>query len=451
MKTILIKQGAVIISENNQLQAITADVLVRNDKIVKIAKEIHHPSANMEIDAKGMIVMPGFVDTHRHLWETAFKGVAGNWTLMEYLNGMLGGIAPLFEPEDVYIGNLLGALEAINSGITTVFDWSHIMNTTEHTKAAIRALKDSGIRAKFGYGTPGTSVWEWFYESSLKHPLEAKTIREKYLPSDNELVTMALAIRGPEYSTMEVTEHDILLGRELDLLISMHIGGGTFGPKYNGVQKLLEANLLGPDLNFAHANTISENDFKRLAENQCTISVCPEVELQMGLGLPATGKAAENKMVCGLGVDVVTATSGNMFDQMKIALQAERAIQNEKLYRQGEMPKKLTITDGDIFKMATIGGAKTIGLSHKTGSIEVGKQADIILIDTRNISLSPSANPISTVVLYAKEDHVNTVMVAGKILKRNGKLLNTGLPELLKEARKSASKILTEMANPVLK
>jgi len=121
MKTILIKRGTVIISENNQLQAITADVLVKNDKIVKIAEEIHHPSANMEIDAKGMIVMPGFVDTHRHLWETAFKGVAGNWTLMEYLNGMLGGIAPLFEPEDVYIGNLLGALEAINSGITTDF------------------------------------------------------------------------------------------------------------------------------------------------------------------------------------------------------------------------------------------------------------------------------------------------------------------------------------------
>jgi cytosine/adenosine deaminase-related metal-dependent hydrolase len=313
-----------------------------------------------------------------------------------------------------------------------------------HTEAAIQALRDSGIRAIFGYGTPGTLVWEWFYESKLKHPLEAKTIRKTLLPSDDELVTMALAIRGPEYSTMEVTKHDIRLGRELGLQISMHIGGGTFGPRYNGVQKLYEAGLLEPDLNFAHANTISENDFRLLADHNCTISVTPEVELQMGLGLPVTGKAIQNGIKCGLGVDVVTATSGNMFDQMKVALQTERAIQNKILYQKGEMPEKLTITDSDILKMATSGGAETLGLSHKTGTLEVGKQADIILIDTHNISLSPSLNPVSSVVLYAKENHVDTVMVAGKILKRHGKLVYPDLQELLEKAKKSASRILNK-------
>jgi cytosine/adenosine deaminase-related metal-dependent hydrolase len=444
MKTILIKQGTVLTSVSGVLTSKIADVLVKNDKIVKIENDIQHPVADKIIDAAGMIVMPGFVDTHRHLWETAFKGIAGNWTLMEYLNGVLGGIAPHFEPEDVYTGNLLGALEAINSGITTIFDWSHIMNSMEHAEAAIQALRDSEIRAKFGYGTPGTSVWEWFYESKLKHPLEAKTIRKKILHSDNDLVTMALAIRGPEYSTMEVTEHDILLGRKLGLQISMHIGGGTFGPKYNGVQKLFEAGLLKPDLNFAHANTISENDFKLLADNNCTVSITPEVELQMGLGLPVTGKAIQNQIICGLGIDVVTATSGNIFDQMKVALQAERAIQNEIHYQKGEMPEKLTITDSDILKMATSGGAETLGLSDRTGSLEVGKQADIILIDTRNISLFPSANPISSVVLYAKENHVNTVMVAGKILKRHGKLVYPHLQDLLEKARESASRILNK-------
>lgn len=444
MKTILIQQGTLLTFENGTVQPVSADLLIRNDKITQIGNKIQPPEAAEIIDATGMIVIPGFVDTHRHLWETAFKGVAGNQTLMEYLNVVLGGIAPHFEPDDVYTGNLLGALEAINSGITTVFDWSHIMNSMEHAEAAIQALRDSGIRAKFGYGTPGTSVWEWFYESQLKHPVEAKTIRYRLLPSDNELVTMALAIRGPEYSTMEVTRHDILLGRKLDLQISMHIGGGTFGPRYNGVQKLYEANLLGADLNFAHANTLTENDFNLLARHNCTVSVTPEVELQMGLGLPVTGKAIRNGITCGLGVDVVTATSGNMFDQMKTALQAERAIQNEILYQKGEMPEKLTITDSDILKMATSGGAETLGLSHKTGSLEVGKQADIVLIDTRNISLSPSANPVSSVVLYAKENNVDSVLIAGKIMKRHGKLAFPGVQQLLEKARVSASRILNK-------
>jgi cytosine/adenosine deaminase-related metal-dependent hydrolase len=202
--------------------------------------------------------------------------------------------------------------------------------------------------------------------------------------------------------------------------------------------------LLGADLNFAHANTLTENDFNLLARHNCTVSVTPEVELQMGLGLPVTGKAIRNGITCGLGVDVVTATSGNMFDQMKTALQAERAIQNEILYQKGEMPEKLTITDSDILKMATSGGAETLGLSHKTGSLEVGKQADIVLIDTRNISLSPSANPVSSVVLYAKENNVDTVLIAGKIMKRHGKLAFPGVQQLLEKARVSASRILNK-------
>nr|MBD3622602.1 amidohydrolase family protein [Sunxiuqinia sp.] len=444
MKTILIKNGKVLRLNDQEVTFQEADVLVKNDKIVQIGKHLAPLVVDLEIDASGMLAMPGLVDTHRHLWETALKGVASNWTLMQYLNGVLGGIAPDYQPEDVYTGNLLGALEAINAGITTIFDWSHIMNSNAHAKAAIDALKESGIRARFGYGTPGTSVWEWFYESRLKHPLDAKTVRKNYLSSDDGLVTMALAIRGPEYSINEVTDHDIRLGRELNIPISMHIGGGTFGPKYHGVRLLAEKGLLGPDLNFAHANTISEDEFELLAAHQCSISVAPEVELQMGLGLPVTGKALKYGIACGLGVDVVSATSGSLFDQMKVALQAERAIQNERLYQSGSMPEKLTIHDSDILKVATIGGAKTLGLDRTTGSLEVGKQADLILIDIKNISLSPSINPVSSVVLYANENHVDTVMIAGKILKRQGKLLDANLESLIERAHRSIERILKE-------
>lgn len=434
-KYTLIKGGTIVTFNNDQLINEEFDILIEDDKILEIQKSIMPSALFTIVDAKGMIVLPGFVDTHRHLWESPFKGMAANWTLMEYLNNMLGIIAPKLSAEDVYTANLLGAVEAINSGITTIFDWSHIMNTPQHTEAAIKGLKDSFIRAKFGYGTPGTSVWEWFYESKLKHPLEAREVKKKYFNSDDDLITMALAIRGPEYSTLEVAKHDILLGRELDLQISMHIGGGLFGPKYNGIQKLQEEKLLGSDLNFAHANTISKNDFELLAENGCSISVTPEVELQMGLGIPVTGTALKLGIPTGLGIDVVSSTGGGMFDQMKVALQTERAVQNENSYRNLQMLDKLTISDRDILKMATIGGAKVLGLDQKIGSLEVGKQADIIIVNPETVSLSPTVDIISTLVLFAKDQDVDTVIIAGKMLKRNGKLLGIDVAHLLAKAK----------------
>ncbi|MER3374870.1 MAG: amidohydrolase family protein [Allomuricauda sp.] len=440
----LIKGGTVLTFQKGSLVCDALDVLVEDDKISNIAKNISIPDVE-EISADGMIVSPGLIDTHRHLWESAFKGAASNWTLMEYLNGMLGDIAPKMGPLDVYLGNLLGALEAVNSGITTVFDWSHIMNSDEHAEAAIKGLFDSGIRAKFGYGTPGTSVWEWFYESKKPHPINAYDIKKKYFSSENELVTMALAIRGPEYSELEIAKQDILMGRDLDLQISMHIGGGVFGPKYMGVQKLDQLGLLGPDLNFAHGNTLSDADFCLLADYGCTLSITPEMELQMGLGLPVTGKALKHNLTCGLGVDVVTGTSGNLFDQMKTTLQAERAIQNERCYQNGEMLQQLTIQDRDIFKMATIGGAKTLGLEDKIGSLEVGKQADIIMIDVQKLGVAPSHNPVSTMVLYAKEHDVDTVMIAGNILKRGGKMVYQTTDELILECQMNANEIMKQI------
>lgn len=441
----MIKGGTILTFQNDRLVCDELDILVENDKIANIAKNLETSSDVEEISAKGMIVCPGLIDTHRHLWESAFKGTASNWTLMEYLNGMLGGIAPKMGPPDVYLGNLLGALEAMNSGITTIFDWSHIMNSDEHAEAAIKGLRDAGIRAKFGYGTPGTSVWEWFYESKKPHPTNAYDIKKKYFNSEDELVTMALAIRGPEYSALEVAKQDILMGRDMKLQISMHIGGGTFGPKYRGVEKLDQLNLLGPDLNFAHGNTLSDKDFQLLADHGCSLSITPEMELQMGLGLPATGKALKHNISCSLGADMVSGTSGNLFDQMKTALQTERAIQNEKCYLNGEMPQQLSIQDRDIFNMATMGGAKTLGLEDKIGSLEVGKQADIIMIDIQRLGMAPYHNPVSTMVLYAGEHDVDTVIIAGNIMKRNGKMIYQKTGELILECQVNANEIMKQI------
>lgn len=444
MGKILIKQGTLIPMDYKSKSVIQADILIEDTKIVAIDKEIQASNAKV-IDASDMIVIPGFIDTHRHMWQTQIRGIGADWTLGEYLQKMLGVYAPMYRPQDVYIGNLLGALDAVNSGITTVFDWSHIMNTPDHTDEAIRGLWESGIRAVFAHGNPGTNVMEWFYESKLSHPEDVRRVRNTHFQSDDQRVSMAMAIRGPEYSSLEVTEKDLTLARELGLRASMHVGGGTFGPHYQAIKKLKDANLLGPDLNFAHCCTLSDEDFSYIAESGGSVSITPEVEMQMGLGLPATGKALRNGIDPGLGIDVVAGSGGDMFSQMKIALQTERALLNQQLHDKNEMPSVLPLTVYDALKMGTIFGAKTLGLEDKIGSLTPGKQADIVLIKGIETSIMPINNAIGQIVLNSGVQHVDTVLVAGKVLKEKGMLVGFNLDKIKEMAFQSRDSLFNRV------
>ncbi len=418
-----------------------ADVLIEGAKIAAIETTLTAGDCQV-VDAAGMLVLPGFVDTHRHLWETSLRGIAGDWSLLGYFQRILGALAPVMRPEDVYTSTLLGALEALNAGVTTLFDWSHISNTPEHADAAIAALLQSGIRAVYGHGAPGTDVGQWFMESRLTHPLDAKRIRAQYFSASSQLVTMALAIRGPEYSTAEVSLHDIALGRELGIPVSMHAGGGTYGSRYQPVRQLKEAGLLGPDLNFAHGNAFTDEELGWLADYGCSVSVTPEVEMQMGIGWPVTGRALRNGVCTSLGIDVVTSMSGDMFSQMRMALQAQRALENQAYLDRGEMAEGVTLTCFDVLSLATFEGARALGLQHKTGSLAVGKQADILLLDARGIDMAPVTDPSAAVVLHAHPGTVDSVFVAGKAVKQGGKLLYTGLADLQQQAGLSRDYLL---------
>jgi 5-methylthioadenosine/S-adenosylhomocysteine deaminase len=444
-KTIL-KNGCVLTLDRSLGNFKRADVLIEGTKIAAIGPNLEAGDAKV-VDASDMIVMPGFVDTHRHVWESLVRNVGGDWSLEKYLTSIyFGNIGSHLRPQDGYIGNLLGALEALDAGVTTLLDWSMI-NTPEHADELIRGMQDSGTRGVFAYGISGEGDY-WNRESKLKHDEDSRRIKKRYFSSSDQLLTMGLAIRGPEFSHWEAAEHDIKLARELDAICTMHLGFGTWGSVDRSIEKLHKAGLLGPDLNFAHANTLSYGEYKLIADSGASVSVTPEVEKMMGHGYPATGLLLENGGRPALGVDVVTSTGGDMFSQMKFALQAERSRVNGVTLASGNMPDKLHISALDVLEFATINGARALGLEHKIGTLTPGKEADIIMIRTTDLNMFPVNDPVTAVTLCANTSNVDSVFVAGKAVKRGGTMLNIDLNRIRKAAIESRDYIFSQYGVP---
>ncbi|EOO26999.1 hypothetical protein IIU_05960, partial [Bacillus cereus VD133] len=405
------------------------DILIEGQKIKKIKESIPSQEADSIIDASNMIVMPGLIDTHRHNWESIVRNIGADWTLNNYMQHIyFGNIGSRLRPKDAYIANYFGALEALNAGVTTMLDWSMIQSP-EHTDALIKGLQDSGIRAVFAYGLPGTEDY-CNPASELTHPKDSYRVKKEYFHSNDQLLTMGLAIRGPETSSWNATVQDINMAKDLDVLCSMHLGVGVSGIESKSISKLYEHNLLSPSINIVHANGNSVEDFKMLKEFGASISVLPEVEMMMGHGYPITGKVLSAGYKPSIGVDVVTSVSGDLFSQMRFMLQAERARRNQEILDLGESVDNLSLKAKDIFEFATKVGAKDLMLDKKIGSIEEGKEADIILIDTVDFNMMPIIDSVGSVIQFANPSNVDTVIVSGKIVKRNKKLIDVDILKL---------------------
>jgi cytosine/adenosine deaminase-related metal-dependent hydrolase len=409
-------KGATIVSMDPAVGIIdSGDLLLDNGKIIAVGRNVGS-WAVIEIDGRGMIVMPGFVNGHIHLWQTALRGIAADWTVDEYFGALIGKLVGLYTPQDVYIGNLVGALDQINSGVTTLFDWCHIVNTPAHADAAVDALKEARIRAVFAYGTPMT-----LFGTKEPHPVDVKRMRRERLASSDALVTMALAIRGTDFAP-GTAEADISLARELGLMASFHVACLKHGPRPQSLESLAQQNLLGEDINLVHANFLTDQEFRVIAKNGASVSITPEVEMQMGLGLPPTGAALAAGVHLNIGTDVVTGVSTDMFTQMRFLMQTQRALTNDGFHKREMMPDKLAIKARDVLELATIKAARCFGLDGKIGSLTPGKEADVVLLRRDDINMWAAPDPVAAIVLHAGVANVDTVIVGGNIVKQNGKL-----------------------------
>ena len=434
---LLIRNGFVVSMDPEVGDVAYGDVLVEDGKIAEVGRRLEADAE--QVDATGMIVMPGFVDTHRHTWQTPVRGVLPSCTLDHYFAVMLGQVGGFYRPEDVHIGDYAGSLEALNAGVTTLLDWSHISNTPDHSDAAIQGLKDAGIRAVYAHGVP--TGGEWWSFSELNHPEDIRRIRETYFSSDDGLITLAMAARQPGNSNFEVAKHDWELARELGIQISVHVGMRLHNLHYQPVKDMHDLGLMGPDVCYIHMTDLTDDELDWIAETGGKASIAPYVEMLMGHGPPPTGKLLARGVRPSLSVDVVSSVPGEMFTQMRTALAYDRILAFTDTPDDAFAP---TLTHKDVLEFATIDGARACALDDKVGSLTPGKQADIVLLKTDVINTAPVLDPHGTIVAFADTSNVDSVYVAGRAVKRNGALVDVDVKSVVRKLEESRNHILSK-------
>ncbi len=430
----MLLKGGNIVSMDAQVGDLkVGDVLIDNGRIAAIGPNLAAADAQV-IDATNRIVMPGFIDTHRHMWEGVVRNSLPNSTLFEYLQIILGKVGPVYRPDDVYAGNLVSALSALDAGVTSILDWSHIQNTPEHTDAAVKALQESGIRAVFGYGAPQIGWGKRLTDSTThRYPDDLRRLKTQYFSSDDQLVTLCLAANGPGFGSLDAAAAEWKLAREVGVRLSVHAGIGQGGR--HPYEEMGKTGIFGPDTTYIHCSHLTPTEWKMIADTGGTVSIAALVEMTLGLNPPVVQEALAAGIRPSLSVDVETSVPGDMFSQMRAAFSQQR---DEIFNRTKKGEKDLKrVTARDVLEFATVEGARANGMEKKTGSLTVGKQADIILLRTDAINVMPVKDPVAAIVVGMDTSNVDTVIVGGKIKKRDGKLVGVDMKRIADIAQKS--------------
>jgi 5-methylthioadenosine/S-adenosylhomocysteine deaminase len=421
----LIKGGHVLSMDPAVGNFSCGDVLLEGSRIAQVGAKIDAPEAAV-IDATDMVVMPGFIDTHHHLFETALRSFLADAILINdgrpesaynYYEMILLKLSRVYRPQDVYVSSLFGSIAQLDAGVTTVMDVSQIHHSPEHSDAAVSALRDAGRRAVLGY-------FEGWGEQA-QYPQDARRIRERHFASDDQLLSMVMGgeIYLPGYEAAWRT------GRELGLPIALHVVG-TFGmqPTFD---QLGAAGQFGSDNIFIHMTGMSEAGWKYVADAGAHVSLSVPIEMQMRHGAPPAQIALDLGLQPSLSTDVECTMTADMFSQMRAVLTLQRMLANEKALKGEDYPTLLSSLDA--IRFATVEGAKGLKLDHKTGSLTPGKEADVILLNAGAVNVAPLNHVPGAVVTLMDRSNVSTVLVAGQIKKWRGELIGFDLAKHRRE------------------
>lgn len=416
---IVFRNGTVLTMDAAKTVLNRGDVLVVGDTIATIGVNLDVPVGTKEIDAEGGIVMPGMIDTHRHMWQTAMRGYGADWTLTQYFVWYYLQYGKLFRPEDIFAGNRLSALEAIDAGVTTTVDWSHGLQTPDHAEAALDALETSSGRFVFAYGNIHAGPWEWASAPDFKN-----LINRRNTGSDMLGFQMALDVTGdpafPERAAFEVA-------RDLGLPVTTHAGvwGAT---NDDGIRLMFENDFMRPETVYVHAAILSADSYNRIAATGGSVSVSTESEQSCGQGYPPSWILRSHAIPVSLSMDTSVWFSADLFSAMRSTLGADRSQEHLDAHALNETVTHSHLRAEHVVNFATMGGARALGLADRVGSLEVGKKADVVLIkNDRSPVMFPLLNPYGHVALQAQRGDVNTVLVNGQIVKFEHQVLGSEL------------------------
>ncbi|WP_328471848.1 amidohydrolase family protein [Actinoplanes sp. NBC_00393] len=418
-RPVLLRNGLVLTMDDSHTVLEGADVLVAGDRIVEVGHGLSAPGDALEIDATGGIVMPGMIDTHRHMWQTAMRGYGADWTLTQYFVWYYLESGKLFRPEDIYAGNLLSAIEAVDAGVTTSVDWSHGLQSADHADAAVDALEAVPGRFVLAYGNIQQGPWEWSTSDAFQDFYRRRIDGGKLAGFQ-----MAFDVTGdpafPEKAAFEVA-------RELGVAVTTHAGvwGAT---NDEGIRLMYENGFMAPNTVYVHAATLSSDSYHRIAATGGSVSVSTESEQSAGQGYPPTFQLRNFGIPVSLSMDTSVWWSGDLFSAMRTTLSADRVREHLEAHGRQETVTHHKLRAEHVVDWATRGGAKALGMDSQLGAVTPGRKADLVLIKNDNSpAMFPILNPYGHVAYQAQRGDVHSVLVGGRLVKHEGRLVGLDL------------------------
>jgi 5-methylthioadenosine/S-adenosylhomocysteine deaminase len=426
-------RGAAVLTMDPALPDLAAgDVHVRDGAIVAVAQNIAAPSAQI-IDAAGMICIPGFVDTHFHLWNSMFRlFVRADMPALGYFP-VTARLGPLMTAQDSYRSARLGAAEALAAGVTTVHSWAHNTRSPEHADAELSAMRHVGVRGRFAYGTPVGMA-----DDAPMDFAGLARVKKDWMPDPEGLLTLgicsrnlgALTIGGAAAAasrgvlTIDQIRRDWDGARALGLPITMHTSGAS------PVMELEKAGLLGPDVQLVHPLLTTPEERAILKTRGVSYSTSPQLEARRAaqLGVIQLGELLEAGVKVSLSTDHIASISCDPFASMRILF----------ALHQHRIGQKVPLTLKRLLRLATMDGAIDLGIAERTGSLTPGKRADLVLVRATDINMSPAGDPYEAIVSFAMPGNVDMVTVDGRVLRQGGKFTAYDHTEIVAQAREAA-------------
>ncbi len=441
-RPVLLRGGTVLTMNDAHDVLRDADVLVVGEEIAGVGPSLEVPEGTVEIDASDGIVMPGMVDTHRHMWQTALRGYGADWTLAQYFVFFYLEWGKVFRPQDIYAGNLLSAIESLDAGVTTTVDWSHGLQTVDHAEAAVDALQAVPGRFVLAYGNLQQGPWEWSTSKDFRSFVE-----RRFGARDDMLgFQLAFDVTGdPEFPEKRAFE----VARELGVPVTTHAGvwGAT---NDDGIRLMHEHDCMTPETIYVHAATLSEDSYHRIAATGGSVSVSTESEQSAGQGYPPTWRLRQHDIPVSLSMDTSVWWSGDLFCAMRSTLGADRSREHLEAHARQETVTNHHLRAEQVVDWATRGGSRALGMDETIGSLEPGKKADVVLVkNDHSPVMFPVLHPYGHVAFQAQRADVHTVIVDGRVVKRDGRLVGIDLAHArraVEETVEFAGKTLGEEA-----